>query len=99
MDKTLFIVAFGALVLMNVGTWATYRWDKYRAGSNARRVPERTLLGMAFCGGLFGALIAMYAHHARHKTSKPVFMHWIYLIGLVYIILFALLGFFLAFKK
>ena len=63
------------LVVLNLVTWATYRWDKHQAGrSGARRISERTLLALAWLGGSFGALIAVYGHRQRHKTRKLRFL-------------------------
>ncbi len=63
------------LLVLNLVTWTTYRWDKHQAGrSGARRISERTLLALAWLGGSFGALIAVYGHRRRHKTRKPRFL-------------------------
>lgn len=49
--------------------WAAYRLDKIFARRQWRRISERTLLILTLFGGI-GALLAMYAHRHRHKTSK-----------------------------
>jgi uncharacterized membrane protein YsdA (DUF1294 family) len=56
-----------------------YRWDKHQAGRRAQRISERTLLRLAWYGGWPGALIAVYAHRARHKARKVAFLRvlWI----------------------
>lgn len=59
---------------INVVAWACYRIDKARAGRDARRISERTLLLLAFAGGSLGALAGMYGHRRRHKTSKWQFL-------------------------
>ena len=71
--NSLFVV-LGVLLILNVVTWAIYRWDKRRARRGARRVSERTLLLLAWLGGWMGALVAVYAHRQRHKAQKLSFM-------------------------
>jgi uncharacterized membrane protein YsdA (DUF1294 family) len=66
-------IVAAVVVSLNAATWAAYRIDKARAGTGVRRIPERTLLGLAVAGGSLGALIAMYAHRHRHKTRKLAF--------------------------
>jgi uncharacterized membrane protein YsdA (DUF1294 family) len=65
------LLAPALLVVLNLVTWASYRWDKHHAGrSGARRISERTLLALAWLGGSFGALVAVYGHRQRHKARK-----------------------------
>ncbi len=45
--------------------------DKYRAQTRQWRIPERVLLGLAWLGGAFGALLGMQVFH--HKTRKSHF--------------------------
>lgn len=66
-------VALALLGALNLLTWATFRVDKARAHRRARRIRERTLLGLALAGGAVGALVAMYGHRQRHKSAKPRF--------------------------
>ena len=69
------LLAPALLVVLNLVTWASYRWDKRQAGrSGARRIPERTLLALAWLGGWIGALVAVYGHRRRHKTHKLRFL-------------------------
>ena len=76
-----YLLVGGAMVLaVNLTTWAAFRWDKYCAQRNRRRVRERTLLGLAACGGIIGALLGMYFHSQRHKTSDQAFLRWMYVI-------------------
>jgi uncharacterized membrane protein YsdA (DUF1294 family) len=70
--------------------WACYRIDKARAARRARRIPERTLLGLALIGGSPGAIVGMYGHRRRHKTSKRWFV--VALWGIVALQAAALVG-------
>lgn len=47
-------------------------WDKHAAKAGLRRVPEATLLFIAFVGGAAAMLGTMTC--IRHKTRKPKFM-------------------------
>lgn len=87
-------VTFTLLVLwvsLNIWTWAVYRWDKRQAGRRGQRIPERSLLRLAWYGGWVGALLAVYAHHARHKSNKVAFLRllwiasatWIFGLGII----------------
>ena len=69
------LLAPALLLVLNLVTWASYRWDKHQAGrSGARRISERTLLALAWLGGCFGALVAVYGHRRRHKARKLRFL-------------------------
>jgi uncharacterized membrane protein YsdA (DUF1294 family) len=59
------------LLFYNVVVFAVYAWDKWKAQHHAWRVPERTLLWLAFCAGAPGALGGIFLIH--HKTRKPKF--------------------------
>lgn len=57
---------------INVIAFALMGWDKRLAETNARsRIPERTLLLLALCGGALGTLIGQQLF--RHKTKKQPF--------------------------
>ncbi len=60
------------LIAINVLTFAVYAWDKRRAGSEKRRVPEAVLLGLGLIGGSPAAMVAM--KWLRHKTRKWSFL-------------------------
>ena len=64
-------VVLAALAAVNVLTFLVYGRDKWRARRRSSRTPEKTLLSLAFLGGLFGAWAGM--HVFRHKTRKPSF--------------------------
>ena len=68
------------IVVMSLVAFIFYAADKKKAKKGKWRVPEATLLGLGFCGGAVGALLAMKT--LRHKTK-----HWYFwvvnIIGLV----------------
>ncbi len=66
------------LALVNLAAFASFGWDKRCAISGERRIPERTLLGLAVIGGAFGAVAAQQAF--RHKTQKEPFRSLLWLI-------------------
>ena len=59
--------------------------DKIKARRKKWRIPESTLMGIAFIGGSIGSLIGMYTF--RHKTRHPQFTLGIPLIIAFQIIL------------
>lgn len=59
------------LAVVNVAALALYGVDKGRAKRHKWRIPERTLLGVAFLGGPLGASLGMAFF--RHKTRKAKF--------------------------
>lgn len=61
----------GYLLLINLIAFFAYGWDKRAAKAGRRRIPEKTLLGLAAVGGAIGALLGMKAFH--HKTKKKAF--------------------------
>lgn len=65
---------------LTVGSWILFwslvafllmAWDKRQARRGGRRVPERTLWGLALLGGSPGVALAMVA--LDHKIRKPLF--------------------------
>ncbi len=76
-------VALALLGALNLATWIVFRLDKARARRRARRIRERTLLGLAVVGGALGAIVAMYGHRQRHKSAKPRFaaVVWLALVA------------------
>ena len=57
------------LVAVNAAAFCLYGIDKRKAMKNRWRIPEATLLGIAFIGGSIGAWVGMQTF--RHKTK-----HW-----------------------
>ncbi|MCQ2531150.1 MAG: DUF1294 domain-containing protein [Saccharofermentans sp.] len=77
------------LVIINLITFAMYGTDKNKARNHKWRIPERTLIFMAFIGGGLGAIIGMNIFH--HKTQKPKFKILVP-IGLVLTIVITILA-------
>ena len=62
-------IFLAALLLVNLVAFVAYGIDKRRAQKGRWRIPESTLLLLAFFGGALGALLGMSVF--RHKTK-----HW-----------------------
>lgn len=62
----------GYLLFMNLLGLIAMRHDKKQAKRRGRRVPENTLMLIAFAGGALGAWLGMYAY--RHKTKHAAFI-------------------------
>ncbi|KXT78376.1 DUF1294 domain-containing protein [Streptococcus sp. DD13] len=60
------------ILFWNLVVFVTYGIDKGKARRGAWRIPEKTLLLMALCGGGMGAILAGYFFH--HKTRKVYFV-------------------------
>jgi len=76
---------WAALVLMNLITFAVYAYDKHIAQQRKgkRRVPERTLILLAFLGGFLGAALGMVL--CRHKTKHVKFLALVPLAVLLWV--------------
>ena len=72
------------LVAINLITFIVYGVDKRAAIKGKFRVRVATLLGLAFIGGSFGALSAMYLF--RHKTKKLQFTIFVPLMLVLHIV-------------
>ena len=67
------------LAAVNLLAFALYGVDKVKAKKGAWRIPEATLLLVAFLGGSLGALLGMelFRHktkHAKFKVLVPLFL-------------------------
>jgi len=85
-------IVLGAIAAMNLITYGAFFFDKRRSMSGGWRIPEKTLLRLAFLGGSLGAKLAQAQF--RHKTRKQPFarilnfivaIHCLCLIGLAYL--------------
>lgn len=59
------------LCVINAIAFLLYGLDKQKAKRHKWRIPEATLLGVAFLGGSIGAFLGMQVFH--HKTRKAKF--------------------------
>lgn len=79
MSNILHIVV--VVLAVNGAAFAAFWRDKRLARNGARRIPEKTLLWLAFAGGSIGAVTAQ--HLFRHKTRKEPFRSRLYGIVLL----------------
>ncbi len=63
------IIAAAALAVFNLISFGLMAFDKHRAKTGKRRVPEKTLFLAAACFGGLGGVLGMQL--CRHKTK-----HW-----------------------
>ncbi len=87
----LFIIIYVAyLLLCSIFTFFLYKKDKKMAsnGGGAKRIKEKTLLGLSALGGALGAEIGRRLCH--HKTDKSYFSLTIYFSLLLEIALIAI---------
>lgn len=68
---TIWALAAPYLGAVNVAAFGFYGFDKRRAQSGGRRVPEAVLHALTAAGGAVGAFAAM--RYFRHKTIKGSF--------------------------
>lgn len=59
------------LLIINAIGFLLMLIDKQKARRGAWRIPEATLMGVAFIGGSIGSIAGMYIFH--HKTRHPKF--------------------------
>lgn len=70
-------------VAVNAIAFVLYGIDKWNAIHDCRRIPEKTLLGIAAIGGSIGAYVGMQIF--RHKIRKPRFYVGVPLIFVIQI--------------
>ena len=79
-----------ALAAVNLLAFILYGIDKFKAKKGAWRIPEASLLLVAFLGGSLGALLGMelFRHktkHAKFKVLVPLFLI-LHIVLAVYIV-------------
>ena len=77
-------IAIYYLVIINLITFIAYGVDKLKAKKGYWRIPESTLLLLAFAGGSVGAWLGMQAFH--HKTMHKKFKLGVPLIFIAQVI-------------
>ena len=80
---TAIVSYLGLVAVMSCATFAAYGFDKHRATTAGRRIPERTLHLMALFGGWPGALLGQ--RQFRHKTKKVMFLIIFWLVVLLHV--------------
>lgn len=65
------LIIIGVIAVINIIAFFMYGLDKSKAKRGAWRIPEATLLGIAFFGGALGAFLGMKVF--RHKTKHVQF--------------------------
>lgn len=78
------------LLVLNLAAFFIYGWDKRKAKHEQWRVPEHTLLALAFAGGGLGALLGMRVFH--HKTRKAKFRWGVPVALLIWVVLLGVVG-------
>ena len=77
------MILYTSIAILNVITFLVYGIDKWKAKKEKWRIPESTLLLLAFVGGSIGALLGMKVWH--HKTMHKKFKYGIPLIMILQI--------------
>ena len=83
--KDISIIAVGYLVILSFAGLISMGMDKRRAIRNRWRIPERTLLLIAFLGGGIGSFLGMRIF--RHKTKHRKFVILLPIAAVLYAIL------------
>lgn len=78
--KYVIVIAFSVMSLV---AFCAFGIDKYKARHDRLRIPESTLLLIAFFGGAIGAYLGMKAFH--HKTMHKKFTILVPLLALIHI--------------
>jgi len=78
------------LAVVNIVAFVTYGFDKGLARREGRRIPEITLLTLAFVGGSLGAYAGMRVF--RHKTLKGSFRTAFWVLVAVQVVLILVLA-------
>ena len=67
------------VLIINIVAFAAFGIDKWKSKNGKWRIPEATLLLLAFLGGSVGSLAGMYLFHHKTKHKKftvsvPIFL-------------------------
>jgi uncharacterized membrane protein YsdA (DUF1294 family) len=85
MEQTVIKLMTAFLAVMSLLGFVLMGADKQRARRKDWRIPERTLLLVAFLGGGIGAFLGMYAF--RHKTKHLKFVLLLPVMALLNVLL------------
>lgn len=85
MKEMLISLMIAYLILMSIIGFVMMGIDKQRAIKKKWRIPERTLILIAFAGGGLGAFFGMYVF--RHKTKHMKFVVLLPLSAVLYVII------------
>ena len=77
------------LLIINAVGFGVMLYDKFLAKNKLRRIPEKTLFGIAAFGGSIGCIAGMYT--VRHKTRHKSFTIGMPAILIAQVVLLALL--------
>ena len=83
-------ILIGYLAFINILAFLLYGLDKMLSKTQARRIPERTLLWLARIGGGGGCWLGMTVF--RHKTKHDQFKKLVPLWTVIWIVLLVVLG-------
>lgn len=86
-------IIIGLLIVINIIAFLMYGIDKSKAKRGAWRIPEATLLGIAFFGGSVGAFLGMRVF--RHKTKHARFVIGVPAMLIFHILIAALVIYFI----
>jgi uncharacterized membrane protein YsdA (DUF1294 family) len=84
------VIYLGIVLVMSIVSFAIFGFDKRRAAVGGWRVPERTLLLLAFLGGWPGAIAAQ--RWFRHKTRKVSFLAALWGVIVLHVLLVGAVG-------
>ncbi len=76
---------FAAVTVLSPAAFAAFGWDKWKAGREGQRIPEKTLHWLSAFGGWPGAILGQQLF--RHKTIKPVFRSILFATMVLHVIL------------
>lgn len=96
-QKIIFFIYFGLIILMSFVAFCLYGNDKNRAKKGKDRIKEKTLLSLSCYNGGIGALIGRIVFH--HKTDKSYFSIVIILSTLVQLATCGFLAYYAFFVK
>lgn len=84
MKESLAYFILGYISVMSLIAFIIMGIDKYKAKAKQWRIPEKTLLLVAFLGGGIGTAIGMRSF--RHKTKHPKFTILVPLSAILYLV-------------